>query len=407
MKTIFNLALIVSTVGLLLNCAQYNPHLTSTPGGSVWKFLPDYIPAPREFADNPVTPEKVELGRRLFYEKKLSGNGQMACAGCHIQKKAFADGLTVPAGTTGQLHPRNSMSLVNLAFVPVLTWGNPLMRRLHTQALVPIFGENPVELGLTGNENQFLEQMRSDADYLRLYKIAFPDHTDKVTMETTVLALEAFQRSLFSFNSAADKFEHGNTSALSESAKRGLNLFFSEKMECFHCHGGINFTSSIDTALHAEPEIDFSNNGLYNVDGNGAYPTGNTGIHEVTGRAADMGKFKAPTLRNIEVSAPYMHDGSIATLEAVVEHYARGGTLTPSGPKAGDGATNPFKSSFVAGFSATTQEKEDLVNYLKSLTDCDFLTNKNFSNPFPEGHANNNNSSLNQLEITHPCYENP
>lgn len=389
---------------LLFHCAQYNPQMTPTTGSSYWRSLPKGIPLPREFYDNPVTPEKVELGRRLFYEKKLSGNETKSCASCHIQKKAFADGLVTPTGITGDVHPRNAMSLVNLAYFPVLTWGNPLMRRLHTQALVPIFAESPVEQGLTGKENRFLNQMKNDREYYRLYHLAFPEKIEKITIENTVLAIEAFQRTMFSFNSPADAFERGNRDAISESAKRGMSLFFSEKMECFHCHGGINYSSSLDTANHKEPEIDFTNNGLYNLGGTGYYPHDNTGIHGVTGKLEDMGKFKAPTLRNVEVSGPYMHDGSIATLEAVIEHYARGGTNTLSGPNAGDGKTSIYKNSFISGFTATSQEKTDLVNFLRSLTDCKFLKNSELSNPFPLGHANNTDASLNELETTHPCY---
>jgi cytochrome c peroxidase len=169
---------------------------------------------------------------------------------------------------------------------------------------------------------------------------------------------------------------------MSESAKRGRELFFSERLECFHCHGGFNFSQSTTHDKSVFTEIEFHNNGLYNIDGSGAYPLDNHGLWEFTFKPEDMGRFRAPTLRNIELTAPYMHDGSIATLEEVIDHYARGGRLISSGPLAGDGAKNPFKSEFIVGFMITADEKTDLINFLKSLTDWEFICDERFSDPF-------------------------
>ena len=160
-----------------------------------------------------------------------------------------------------------------------------------------------------------------------------------------------------------------------------MELFFSERLECFHCHGGFNFT---DSTTHANARIDrigFHNTGLYNIDGEGAYPSDNTGLYDMTGARRDMGRFKAPTLRNIAVTAPYMHDGSAATLEEVIEHYARGGRLIEEGPFAGDGRRNPFKSEFIRGFVLSDSEREELMAFLDSLTDESLLTDSRWSNP--------------------------
>jgi cytochrome c peroxidase len=196
-------------------------------------------------------------------------------------------------------------------------------------------------------------------------------------------AIASFERTLISGRSPYDRYRYGaDRQAISDAAKRGEALFFSEQTECFHCHGGFNFTETVDYAGKGFVEIEFHNTGLYNVDGKGAYPRPNTGVHAVTNDPDDMGRFKAPTLRNIAVTAPYMHDGSIPTLDAVLAHYEAGGRTIATGPHAGVGARNPFKSSFVKGFSLTPDQRRDLVAFLKSLTDQVFLTDRRFSNPW-------------------------
>jgi cytochrome c peroxidase len=313
----------------------------------------------------------------------------MSTTAAPIFTKTGLDRITVAKGSTGEFHPRNSMQLVNLAWQPVLTWGNPLMLRLHTQAQVPLFGENPVELGLFGYEEQRLNEFKADPVYQKLFPAAYPQSGNPYTMGNVTRAIEVFQRSIIGFDSPYDRFSRGESGAMSASAINGFNLFFSEDFECFHCHGGINFTNSEDHSRKAFAEIDFANNGLYNIGGTGAYPAGNTGIKEVTGLASDMGRFKAPTLRNIELTAPYMHDGSIADLDGVLDHYARGGRLISSGPYAGDGALSPYKNSFVKGFTLTAQQRADLIEFLRALTDTKFITNPAYSNPWPQGHPNN------------------
>ncbi len=346
--------------------------------------LPKGLPVPRVPKDNPMTAEKVELGRHLFYDTRLSVNGTQSCATCHKQEQAFTDGRAVGLGATGESHTRGPMSLTNIAYSPVLTWGNPLMDSLERQALVPMVGENPVELGLAGHELALFARLKSVPEYQRLFSSSFPGQTDPFTLQNVAKAIAAFERTLLSADSPYDRYQFtGDQAAISESAKRGEELFFGEKTECFHCHGGFNLTETVDFEGKGETEIEFHNTGLYNLGRTGDYPAGNTGVHAVTGKADDMGRFKAPSLRNIAVTAPYMHDGSIATLDDVLSHYAAGGRTIASGPHAGVGADNPRKSGFVRGFSLSAQERADLLAFLQSLTDQSFLTNPRFSNPWP------------------------
>ena len=346
--------------------------------------LPPGFPEPKVPADNPMSDAKVELGRHLFYDKRLSGNGTFACASCHQQQRGFADTLPRGIGSTGQMHPRNSMGLTNVAYSPVLTWANPLQRALETQALGPMFGEKPVELGLAGREQELVARLAADSRYQRMFAAAFPGDTSGLSLLKITRAIAAFERTLISGNSPYDRAERGDAGAMTASAKRGQTLFFSERLECFHCHGGINFTGTTDYVGKGFAEIEFHNTGLYNVDGKGAYPDGNQGVKDITGRIADMGRFKAPTLRNVAVTAPYMHDGSIRTLDEVIAHYMAGGRTIATGSFKGVGSTSPIKSGFVKGFTLSPAERKDLVAFLQSLTDSAFLLDKRLANPWPD-----------------------
>jgi cytochrome c peroxidase len=357
---------------------------TSDPAaGSDWVWnLPEGFPTPLVPEDNPMSTAKVELGRFLFYDVQLSGNETQSCGSCHFQSMGFADGRAVSPGATGELTSRSAMGLGNVVYASTLTWANPLMRTLEEQQLTPLFGENPIELGLPSQE-VVVERLKADARYPALFDAAFPESDDPITLKNMTYAISAFQRSILTVDSPYDRYNYGKQrEALSESARRGKGLFFSEKFECFHCHAGANFSDSVQHEGTVFEEIKFHNNGLYNIGGTGAYPTDNQGIFEITGVVEDTGRFKAPSLRNIEMTAPYMHDGSIATLEEVIDHYARGGRLIEEGPLAGDGKFSPFKSELVTGFEITEQEKADLVEFLKSLTDESFLSNPAYSDPF-------------------------
>ena len=345
--------------------------------------LPPGFPFPNVPADNPMTKEKVELGRYLFYDKRLSLNQTQSCATCHQQEKAFTDGRARVLGSTGELHPRGPMSLVNVAYSPVLTWANPLVRTLENQALVPLFGDDPIELGMTGKEDVLVERLKSDERYRKLFAAAFPTQSDPISVRTVTQAVASFERTIFSGDAPYDRYKNGDDpNAISEAAKRGEALFFSERLECFHCHGGFNFTGSVDYLDKGFAEVEFHNTGLYNLKGPLSYPPPNLGLYNFTHQEEDVGKFKAPSLRNIALTAPYMHDGSIATLDEVIDHYSSGGRTIQNGPNAGVGADNPNKSEFVKRFDLSAQERTDVLEFLKSLTDTSVLVDPALSDPF-------------------------
>jgi len=350
-------------------------------GAWTWS-LPNGFPVPRVPDTNPMSAAKVELGRLLFYDKRLSGNGTQACAGCHHQDKAFTDGRALAIGSTGEGHPRSAQPLMNVAYHTTLTWANPSLMTLEAQAQVPLFGETPVEMGVNDhNKDEVLARLASDARYPALFTAAYPGDTAAVTWGNVTRALAAFQRTLISGNSRYDRYLQGRDT-LSASEERGLKLFFGEKAECFHCHAGFNFN---DQVVHASTQVldtPFHNTGLYNVGNTGNFPLGNQGLFETTAKAGDRGLFRAQTLRNVEVTAPYMHDGSIATLEEVLDFYAAGGRHITTGPYAGDGRLHPNKSDLVSQIDLNTQEKADIVAFLKTLTDHEFLTNPKFADPF-------------------------
>lgn len=344
--------------------------------------LPGNVPQPAVPLDNPMSEVKVELGRWLFHDNRLSINGTTSCATCHIQSLAFTDGKPKSIGATGETHPRSSMSLVNVAYGSRLTWANPFLDRLEVQALTPMFGENPIEMGLAGREAMVIELLRNDARYSGLMPRAFPDDADPFSILNSVRAIASFVRGIVSFDSAYDRFLAGDAAAMSGAQVRGMELFFSERLECFHCHGGFNFTDSSTHANAVVESVGFHNTGLYNIDSNGAYPDDNRGLLELTGERRDMGRFRAPGLRNIALTAPYMHDGSIATLDAVLDHYQQGGRNLEEGPYVGDGSRNPYKSVFVREFELSESERADLLSFLRALTDDSVTSDPAFGDPF-------------------------
>jgi len=341
--------------------------------GYPWR-LPKGFPKPHVPADNPMTQAKVELGRYLFYDTRMSVNGTESCASCHKQELAFTDGRAVGLGASGELHSRSAMSLVNVAYAGALTWSNPEMTSLEKQALVPMFGEHPVELGLREGDG-FLPMLRADPVYPELFGRAFPAEADPFTAANVIKAVASFERSIISARSPYDRYHYGrDDAAISESAKKGEVLFFDQRLSCFRCHGGFAFTDSTVSDRNAERPIEFHNTGLYNLPGLLSYPPPNVGIYEYTKRPADVGKFKAPTLRNIALTAPYMHDGSISTLEGVLDHYAAGGRAHE----------NPNKDALIGGFTLSGQDRSDLIEFLKCLTDEPLLRDPGFANPWPQ-----------------------
>jgi cytochrome c peroxidase len=346
--------------------------------------LPAWVPPPVTPADNPMSAAKVELGRHLFYDKRLSADQTQACASCHEQAKAFTDGQATAKGITGEMGHRSAMALVNVAYLPTLTWANPHIKSLEVQALMPLFGTAPVEMGMAGKEQLLFERLRTEPRYVRLFAESFPREAAQgdaalYSLSTLTKAIAAFQRTLLSFNSPYDRYKYGgDAQAISASAKRGEALFFGEKLECYHCHGGFTFNDNLQHSRLPHAESGFHNTGLYNTDGKGAYPLHNPGIGEFTGETQDMGKFRTASLRNIAVTAPYMHDGSIRTLEDVLRlHYAKAGRASLSGK-----GPSPLRSELVMGFDISNAEVKDLVEFLHTLTDTEFLTNPKFSNPW-------------------------
>ena len=325
------------------------------PATYAWS-LPAGFPTPKVPADNPMTDDKVALGRRLFYDTRLSGNGTQACASCHAQARAFTDGRVTALGSTGATGRHNAMSLTNVAYNSTQTWANPTVTDLESQARVPMFGTAPVELGLT--EDSLLTSLRAEPRYQELFAAAFADD-DPITVTNTTRAIASFERTIISGGSPFDRFTAGDHTAMTPAAQRGLALFESDALGCRHCHGGFNFSNATDD------RIQMFNTGLYNP-----YPATDRGLAEITNLAADTGRFKPPTLRNVAVTAPYMHDGSVATLDDTIASYAHGGR-----------ATNPDRSPLVTGFSITDDEKADLIAFLGALTDDALLTDPALANP--------------------------
>lgn len=362
--------------------AVSNPALANTSEGSVWQFdLPAHCPPPPVPADATMTPAMVELGRHLFYDKRLSADETLSCASCHLQVLAFSDPRVQSVGVTGELTRRNAMSLVNVAYTRRLTWAHPTLDALERQALIPLFGDNPVEMGAAGHEEAILQRLAADTRYNELSRTALGAGV-ALDWAAITRALATFQRSLVSCDAPYDRFVAGEVGAMSDAAVRGMELFFDQRMECFHCHNGHMFSDAATHVGAALTEQVFHNTGLYSLDGSGAYPEEDPGLFELTGNPADMGRFRATSLRNIALTAPYMHDGSIATLHDVIAHYAAGGREISEGPNQGNGSLSPLKSEFVPGFLITPDEESDLVAFLEALTDESVATRVEWRDPW-------------------------
>lgn len=313
---------------------------------------------------------KVRLGRSLFYDTRLSGNGTFACASCHQQAHAFTDGRAHALGSTGQAHARSAMTLTNVAYNASYGWADGTTRTLEDQIAVPMFNEHPIEMGLKGNEAAVVARLRADQAEAAMFGDAFPGEPDPVSLPNAVRAIAAFERTLLSAGSPLDRYLYlDDRSALSPAARRGMKLFFSDRLACARCHSGFNLSGPTEQDGAKDVTPTFHNTGLYNVDGRGAYPAVDRGLIDKTRARADMGRFRAPTLRNIALTAPYMHDGSVPTLERAVMHYASGGLKSP------------FKSPRLKGFALAPAGVADLVAFLESLTDRGFVTNPDFGPP--------------------------
>jgi cytochrome c peroxidase len=367
-------AIAIAAIGALHGCSRA-PSQSPTvdrpqPSPFEWR-LPAGFPQPVVPPDNPMTTPKIELGRRLFHDTRLSGNRTFACASCHQQPHAFTDGRPQAIGSTGAAHARSSMTLTNVAYNASFGWADPSLRSLEAQMAVPMFNQHPIELGLKGREQEAVARFSSAEDAAD-FRAAFPGDAVPITLPNIVKAIAAFERTLISGDSPLDRYLYqDDKSALTPDARKGLTLFFSNRLHCAECHGSFNLSGPLNFEGAEKVELAFHNTGLYNVDGKGAYPLSDRGLFDLSGVQSDMGRFRAPTLRNIAVTAPYMHDGSVASLEAAIDHYSSGGLASP------------FRSARVRGFALTSAERTVLVAFLESLTDRAFLTNPAFAAPAP------------------------
>jgi cytochrome c peroxidase len=321
------------------------------------------LPASPAPESNPLTPEKAELGRHLFYDARLSAQRNVSCASCHRQSHAFSDTLISSVGTTGAHTFRNSMSLVNSGYAATLTWFNPLLVDFEAQALVPLVGEAPIELGMSNRDDLLRARLLSEPRYPPLFASAFPGQAEPYTLQNVAAALAAFQRTLVSARAPYDHFLAGDERALTKSAKAGLERF--EALGCKNCHAGLFLSSAMAAPHEGTPQARFENNGL-----RGDYPPEHYGLFELSGDSNDLGKFKPPSLRNIALTAPYMHDGSLRTLDDVLDHYARGGVPSAT------------RSPHVTGFTLSAQDRADLLAFFDSLTDKELLDDPRFASPW-------------------------
>jgi cytochrome c peroxidase len=319
------------------------------------------LPVPQVPPDNAISEPKVQLGRRLFYDTRLSGNGTYSCSSCHQQAKGFTDGRARAIGSTGASHQRSALSLTNVAYNLSYGWADEQRRTLEAQMEVPMYNEHPIELGLKDRDAEILSRFAQAPDDVERFRGAFPGEEPAVSMPHIVKAIASFERVLLSGRSPFDRYLYqDDRSGLSTEALRGSELFFSDRLRCSQCHSSFNLSGPVRYEGSPVVPMAFHNNGLFSLD---------LGLFLQTQRKDDIGRFRAPTLRNIAVTAPYMHDGSLPTLEAVIRHYAAGGHPGPS------------KSDPISGFEISRPEIDDLIAFLNSLTDEEFLTNPAFGDP--------------------------
>lgn len=304
-----------------------------------WKWgLPSGVTPPKVPAENAMSPAKVALGRRLFYDADLSIDGTISCATCHEQHRAFADGNRTHGGVRESHGRRNVMPLANVAYFISLTWADPRQQDLADQALVPLTGTHPVEMGMAGQEAELARRLGADPCYRKMFAAAFG--SDGIDQKRTVEAIAAFERTLLSFHSPYDRFRLGDSRALSKQAQRGAGIF---AQKCATCHAGLNFT---DGKYH---DI-----GLHNA---GAKGVTDHGLREITGLAQDEGAFRTPSLRNVALTAPYMHDGSIADLASAL------------------------KAHMEMDRALSLNDAIEILIFLQSLSDQSFITNPALSLP--------------------------
>lgn len=281
---------------------------------------------------------KVALGRRLFFETRLSVSGHHSCASCHDPALSFSDGKPLSTGALGGTLPRSAMALVNVAYNVSFGWTKPELLSLEEQMRVPMFNTDPVELGLTGRESVVIAELAADPTYAAAFSAAFPGADAPVSLDHVIKAIAAYERTLLSGDSPFDRYVfRGDHTALSDSAKRGMALFFSRAAGCSSCHSGFNFTGTWRDEQGDTGKPAFANNGT------------------------STQPMRVPTLRNVALTAPYMHDGRFPTLAAVLDHYSG----------LGDQAIRYDRR--LPRTPLSSEQKADLIAFLTSLTDEAFV----------------------------------
>ena len=297
------------------------------------------VPAP---SDNPQNTEKIALGRKLFFDKRLSLDGSISCASCHDPQKAFSDQRSKSIGINGQLSERNAPSILNAAFLKTAMFDAHLAT-LELQAIVPI--QEPVEMG--HNMKILIKQLRQIPEYQAAAQAIFGRDFDAWVLTRS---LAAFERSLLSMNAPFDQYMAGNKKAMSKDQLAGWRIF-SDELYCTKCHPAPYFTT-----------YEAANNGLY-ASYEGKTDQGRFRIHH---DSSDIGKFKIPSLRNLPLTYPYMHDGSINSMEAALEHYQKGG------------AGHPLQDPRINSFELSTKEKAQLLAFFNALVDTSYLRRNGF-----------------------------
>ena len=344
-----------------MSCKKDNPVIVEYDGTPYnLEFNTNSLPEPNLPLDNPLTVEKIALGRMLFFDPLLSQDGTISCSSCHIQEDGFSDSRQFSEGVGGLTGNRQAMAIFNLAWHENGFFWDGRAELLRHQAVLPI--QDPVEM----NESlaMVISKLQFKKAYQDQFKRAFAN--GKISANNIALALEAFMFSIISDNSKYDQFLAGNAT-LTESEERGRFLFFEEFNEffpdesgagCAHCHAGSNFEND-----------EYMNNGL---DAEGSFT--DLGREDVTGDLADRARFKVPSLRNVAVTAPYMHDGRFNTLEETIEHYNSG--LQESS------TLEPHLVATLPSLMLDEDDITDLINFLNTLTDETYLNNPDYKSPF-------------------------
>ena len=329
------------------------------------------VPVP---ADNPITPEKVKLGDKLFHDQRFSNTGEVSCSTCHDKDKGFTDQLPVSEGIRKLKGTRNAPTVINAAYLETQFWDGR-EPSLESQSAQPFL--NPVEMGLE-NHDLILKIVRTDPEYVDLFKKVFGKSGDQVTMVEVQQALATFQRTLIAGNSPFDRYYFGgDKKAMSPAAIRGLEIFVGQG-RCVSCHvieqTQALFTDNrfhmIGVAAHQMPmDLDELSAAVEDVKKKGTdiavlsdAKTSSLGRYAVTRDLTDIGAFKTSTIRNIDLTAPYMHDGSLKTLKEVVQFYNNGGRLKESDP------LPDLLSGGIRPLNLTEEQEADLVEFMKALT---------------------------------------